>query len=250
MIDWAGLGETVTMTASELSEGTLVRLFWAAVAMSLILPRVPYGRLALYPFALLGTWAHELGHGVTAKITGGSFNRLEVHRNLDGFAFFSDVGEFRRAVVAAGGLVAPAIVGGLFIILGARETTAPFILVGLAVAVLLSVVLVVRNTFGLVALGLIGLVLVGVAWQAPELVRIFIAQLIGIQFCFASWGSLNYMFTKNFRSVNGNVIDSDTQTMANVLLLPYWFWGALIAATSLAILAGSFYIAWIQPLST
>lgn len=236
------------MTASDLSDGTLVRLFWAAVAVSLILPRLPYGRTVLFPFALLGTWAHELGHGLTALAAGGSFKRLEIHRNLDGLAFSSGVGRFGRAVVAAGGLLAPTVVGGLFIVLGARESTAPFILAGLAVAVLISVVLFVRNTFGWVALGLAGLVLVPVAWRAPELVRIFIAQLIGIQFCVASWGSLNYMFTKNFHRTDGTLTDSDTQTIANVLVLPYWFWGGLIAGISMLILAGSFYLAWIQPL--
>jgi len=153
-----------------------------------------------------------------------------------------------RAVVAAGGLLAPAVVGGLFIVLGARESTAPFILAGLALAVLVSVVLFVRNTFGWVALGLTGLVLVPVAWRAPELVRIFIAQLIGIQFCVASWGSLNYMFTKHFYRTDGTLTDSDTQTIAKVLVLPYWFWGGLIAGISMLILAGSFYLAWIQPL--
>lgn len=240
--------DSLTMTASELSEGTLIRLFWAAVAVSVILPRLPYGRLALYPFALLGTWAHELGHGLTALVAGGRFKRLEVHRNLDGLAFSSGVGPFGRAVVAAGGLLAPAVVGGLFIVLGSREATAPFILAGLAIAVLVSVVLFVRNTFGWVALGLVGLALIPVAFRAPELVRIFVAQLIGIQFCVASWGSLNYMFTKNFHRTDGTLTDSDTQTIANVLLLPYWFWGGVIALFSLAILVGSFYVAWLEPL--
>jgi hypothetical protein len=233
---------------SELGDGDLIRAFWAAVALSLILPRLPYGRTLLYPFALLGTWAHELGHGLTALAAGGSFRRLEVHRNLDGLAFSSGVGPLGRAVVAAGGLLAPAVAGGLVIVLGANDTTAPWILTGLAVAVLTSVVLFVRNLFGWVALGLIGIVLVPVALRAPEMVRIFVAQLVGIQFCVASWGSLDYMFTKHFHRTDGKLTDSDTQTIANVLMLPYWFWGGIIAAISLVILGGSFYLAWIEPL--
>ena len=247
MIDWAGVADTLTGTAADLSDGQLIRLFWAAVALSLIVPRLPYGRYLLYPFALLGTWAHEMGHGVTALLAGGSFKRLEIHRNLDGLAWSSGVGRFGRAVVAAGGLLAPAVAGGLVILLGARESTAPWILAGLAVAVLVSVVLFVRNAFGLIALALTGLALIPVAWLAPVTVRIFVAQLVGIQFCVASWGSLNYMFTKNFHRQDGTLTDSDTQTIANVLLLPYWFWGGLIAAFSLLILGASFYLAWIYP---
>ncbi len=248
--DWAGLSETLTGTVSDLSEGQLIRVFWAAVILSLLVPRVPYGRLLLYPFALLGTWAHEMGHGVTALLAGGSFRRLEIHRNLDGLAWSSGVGPFGRAVVAAGGLLAPAVAGGLVIVLGAQESTAPWILAGLAVAVLASVVLFVRNTFGWIALALTGLALIPVASLAPEVIRVFIAQLVGIQFCVASWGSLNYMFTKNFYRNDGTLTDSDTQTIANVLLLPYWFWGGLIAGMSLLILAGSFYLAWIYPNGT
>jgi hypothetical protein len=247
VIEWVGASEVLTGTLSELSEGQLIRVFWAAVVLSLVLPRLPYGRLALYPFALLATWAHEMGHGVTALAVGGSFRRLEIHRNLDGLAWSSGVGPLRRAIVAAGGLLAPAVAGGLVIVLGSQESTAPWILAGLAVAVLASVVLFVRNAFGWIALALTGLVLIPAAWWAPEMVRIFVAQLVGIQFCVASWGSLDYMFTKNFRRNDGTLTDSDTQTIANVLLLPYWFWGAIIAALSLLILAGSFYLAWIYP---
>jgi hypothetical protein len=250
VVDVAAWTDSLSELSEELSEGELIRVFWAAVILSLVLPRLPYGRTLLYPFALLGTWAHELGHGLTALVAGGSFKRLEVHRNLDGLAYSSGVGPFGRAVVAAGGLLAPAVAGGLVIVLGANDGTAPWILAGLAIAVLASVVLFVRNLFGWVALGLIGLVLVPVALRAPEVVRIFVAQLVGIQFCVASWGSLDYMFTKHFYRTDGQLTDSDTQTIANVLVLPYWFWGGIIAAVSLAILGASFYLAWIEPVWT
>lgn len=233
---------------TQAGDGELEQAFWVAVILSVVLPRIPYGRTLLYPFALLGTWAHELGHGITALLAGGSFRRLEIHRNLDGLAFSSGVGPLGRAVVAAGGLLAPAVAGGGFIVLGASESTAPFILTFLAATILVSVLLFVRNPFGWVALALTGLALVPIALFASEVIRIFVAQLVGIQFCFASWGSLNYMFTKNFHRNDGTLTDSDTQTIANVLLLPYWFWGGVIAALSLAIVAGSFYMAWVRPL--
>jgi len=235
----------VTETFEGLQDGELIRLFWAAVVVSLIAPRLPYGRWIVYPFSLLSTWAHEMGHGLTAIAFGGSFHRLELWGNLEGVAWFGGVGPLRRAIVAAGGLLAPAMAGGIIIILGAREATAPFILTGLAVLVWVSIFFFVRNRFGMAALTLIGMAMVLLALRAPEPAKIFVAQLIGIQFCIASWGSMNYMFTKNFRDHSGAITDSDTQAIANVLLLPYWFWGTLIAATSLAILGGSFYLAWL-----
>lgn len=243
MFETGVLGQRV----AELTDGELIRLFWGAVVLSLILPRIPYGRLLLYPFALLGTWAHEMGHGLTALATGGRFRRLVIYRNLDGLAYF-ETGSLRRVLVAAGGLLAPAVVGGGFIVLGSRESTAPFVLAGLAIALLVSLVLFVRNAFGWLSLALVGAALVPVAWWAPETVRVFVAQMVGIQLCVASWGSLNYMFTRHFHRADGTLTDSDTQMIANVLLLPYWFWGAMIAALSFLILAGSFYLAWLAPL--
>lgn len=224
----------------------LMIFFWVAAVVSFVLPRIPYGRNVLYPFALLSTWIHEMGHGLFAIIAGGSFNRLVLFSNLGGTAYSSGVGSLGRAFVAAGGLLGPALAGGLIIVLGSREGTARWVLAGLSVILVVSLVLFVRNTFGWIALGLIAAVLGPLALYGPELLRIFVAQLIGIQFCLASWGTLDYMFTRSFRR-DGRVIDSDTQEIADVLLLPYWFWGGLIALASFAIMASSFYVAWILP---
>jgi hypothetical protein len=224
----------------------LMAFFWVAAAVSVILPRIPYGRQVLYPFALLGTWVHEMGHGLVAIMAGGSFNRLMIYQNLGGTAYSSGVGTLGRAFVAAGGLLGPAIAGGIIIILGSRESTARWVLAGLAIILALSLVLFVRNAFGWFALGLIAALLGPLALYGPEIAKVFVAQLIGIQFCMASWGTLDYMFTKNFQR-DGQIIDSDTQEIAEVLLLPYWFWGGLIALTSFGIMASSFYVAWIRP---
>lgn len=235
------------LTGATGSGNRLLALFWVAAAISLVLPRIPYGRHLLYPFALLGTWAHEMGHGVFAVLAGGSFNRLVIYQNLGGTAYSSGVGSLGRAFVAAGGLLGPALAGGIIIVLGSREASVRWILAGLAVLLGLSLLLVVRNVFGWVALGVIAIVLGGLAAYGPEAVRVLVTQLIGIQFCFASWGTLDYMFTRDFVR-DGQVIESDTQEIADVLLLPYWFWGGLIALTSLAIMASSFYFAWVRPL--
>lgn len=236
----------LTDNLTDAGNNRLMAFFWVAAAVSIILPRIPYGRNVLYPFALLGTWVHEMGHGLVAILAGGSFNRLLIYQNLGGTAYSSGVGSLGRAFVAAGGLLGPAIAGGVIIILGSRESTARWVLAGLAIVLAISLILFVRNAFGWFALGLIAALLAPLALYGPEIVKVFVAQLIGIQFCLASWGTLDYMFTKNFRR-DGQVIDSDTQEIAEVLLLPYWFWGGLIALLSFGIMASSFYIAWIRP---
>lgn len=228
------------------STDQLATLFWVAVAASIVVPRLPYGRQLLYPFALLNTWVHEMGHGLAAIAVGGRFRRLEIYPNLGGQAHSSGIWGLRRAVVSAGGLLGPAVAGGLVIIAGSRQETAGLVLGVLALALVLSLLAVVRNLFAWLSLGAVAAILAPLAFYGPEGLRIFLAQLVGIQFCFACWGTLDYMFTKQFVR-DGYVIDSDTQEIANVLLLPYWFWAAVIAVVSFGLLVGSFYLAWMLP---
>lgn len=224
----------------------LATLFWVAVAVSIVVPRLPFGRRILYPFALLSTWVHEMGHGLAAVVVGGRFRRLEIYSNLGGQALSTGVRGVRRAVVAAGGLIGPAVAGGAVIVFGSRDRTAGWVLAVLAVAIGLSLIAVVRNLFGWLALGAVAAALAPIAVYGPEGVRIFLAQLIGIQFCLAFWGTLDYMFTKNFVR-DGRILDSDTQEIANVLVLPYWFWAGVITLASGALLIGAFYLAWMGP---
>ena len=221
-------------------------MFWVAVLVSVVLPRIPFGRNLLYPFALLGTWAHEMGHGLVGLVVGGGFERLEIYRDLGGVAFIGGVGSLAGVLVSAGGLLGPALFGAAVIVLGARTGPARWVLAGLGLIVLLSAALVVRNAFGFVAMALIGAALVGIGLKAPDTARIGLSQLVGVQFCLASWGTLDYMFTKNFER-DGRVVDSDTQNIADVLVAPYWFWGGVVAAASAALMFWAFHRAWIRP---
>lgn len=234
---------------TDLQASRLVTLFWLAVGASIVLPRLPFGRTVLYPFALLSTWVHEMGHGLAAIAVGGRFRQLEIYPNLGGQAVSSGVYGVGRAIVSAGGLLGPALAGGAIIVSGSREQTAPWVLAVVAASVFFSLVAFVRNLYGWLALGGVAAVLVPVALYAPIEARIFLAQLIGIQFCLACWGSLDYMFTKNFYR-DGRILNSDTEEIARVLILPYWFWGGLIALISLGVVVGSFYLAWVLPTAT
>lgn len=224
----------------------LVLAFVGAVVLSLGLSFVPYGRHALYPFALIATWAHEMGHGLTALLVGGSFEHLELYSDLGGVAFTRRPDGLRAAAVSAGGLLGPALLGGLVVILGAREATARRVLIALGGALALSLVIWVRNPFGMLGVALLAAGVLALARWGGEAPRLVVTQMVGIQLCLGSLGSFDYMFTREFER-GGKVMASDTQAIAQQLLLPYWLWGALIAATSLLILAAAFWVAWIRP---
>src|SRR5436305_1988951 len=75
------------------------------------------GRQILYPFTLLATYAHEMGHGLTALVLGGHFESLEMYANGSGLAQWTgDLGRIARGLVAAGGLVGPSIAGATILV--------------------------------------------------------------------------------------------------------------------------------------
>jgi hypothetical protein len=226
----------------------LMAAFLLAALVSVVLHFIqPWGRYALYPFALMATWAHEMGHGLAAIALGGSFSHLELYSDLGGVAYHTAGGFFARPLVSMAGLLGPAIAGGAVIVMGARsERAARSVITVLAVAIALSIAIWIRSLFGVLAMGLITLALALLAARGGQMAELFTTQLIGIQFCLGSLGDFDYMFSPGFVR-DGRPMLSDTGAIAESWLLPYWFWGALVAALSVAILALAFYRAWIRP---
>lgn len=223
----------------------MVASFAAAAVLSVVLGYVPYGRNIIYPFALLATWAHEMGHGLGALLTGNSFLELELYRSLGGQATTSGADGWEQVVVSSAGLLGPAIAGAIVMIAGSRARTAPVVLGVVGVCVLLSVVFWIRNLFGVIAMTAIGAVLVVLARYAPALARVVLAQVIAVQMALSAWSSRDYLFVEGFER-NGYQ-RSDTGAIEDVLVLPHWIWGGLIGAMSIGILVAAFRFAWLRP---
>lgn len=234
-------------TSSPLSRGPLMAAFGAAVAVSVILGLFPWGRKVLYPLALLGTWAHEMGHGIGALLTGNRFEELELYRSLGGQALIGGAEGFSQVVVSSAGLIGPAVLGAMVMIAGSRARTAPFVLAGLAAVIVASALIWIRNGFGFVSMLLIAAALGLIAKFAPEVVRIATAQLVAIQLALSAWSSRDYLFISGFERDGWH--DSDTQNIADELFLPYWFWGGLLGGLSILVLLWAFWYAWIRPLA-
>ncbi|MGB3641665.1 MAG: M50 family metallopeptidase, partial [Rivularia sp. (in: cyanobacteria)] len=101
-------------------------LIGAAVA-TVVLWQVPYGDYILYPFSILATWFHEMGHGLAAIFLGGNFRQLEIFPNGSGVATHSGrlfLGPIGRAFVAAAGLLGPPIAGAILILASRSFKTA------------------------------------------------------------------------------------------------------------------------------
>lgn len=216
--------------------------FWAAVAITLVAWFVPYGQWVIYPFSLLATWAHEMGHGLTALLVGGSFHKLEIMPNLSGLATSATGGRMAQAAVSAGGLVGAPLCGALIIALGPRRKLTRIILGVLAGVLALSLLLWVRNLFGAITVAAWFLVLALAAWKLPRRGRFVLVQLLGIQLTLSAMKGWRYLFTDE-AVINGQRMSSDVSAISDALLLPYWFWGGLLTLFNLALLLGAYWIA-------
>lgn len=230
-----------------LERRTLARAFWVAVGVTLALYLVPFGRMLLYPFSLLATWAHEMGHGLSALMVGGRFASLHLFPDLGGVAYtYQPATMTAPALIAAGGLLGPAVAGGLTVLFSARPRLARLVLYVLAFLLLGSLVLWVRNPFGIAAVAGLGLGFGAVARYGGDRLKLMLGQFTGIQLGLGSLSTFDYMFTPGFERQGVRQV-SDTQAIAEQLLLPYWFWGGVVALLSLAILGGAFWLAWMRP---
>ncbi|MCP5118385.1 MAG: hypothetical protein GY953_46830, partial [bacterium] len=119
-------------------------IFVGVVAFSLAMYVVPYGHYVAYPLVLLSTFAHEMGHGVTAMLTGGEFVSFEMHADASGVAHLKlPDSRLVRAATSAGGLVGPAVLAAILFWLAKRPRRAHAGLVGLGALCVVALVLVV-----------------------------------------------------------------------------------------------------------
>jgi hypothetical protein len=193
-----------------------------------------------YPFRLLGTWFHEMGHGLTALLVGGDFIKLVIYSNGGGTAY-SQLGasylpyNIAHALVAAGGLLGSTLVGALLII---SAKTAKYSVIALRVLtgiMVLSLVLWIRSYWGVVMISSFAVVFVIVSLLKSKTFETALVLFLGLQANLSSYFQIDYLFTKEFVR-NDEVRISDTQAIAQELFLPYWFWGFLILCFSIWVL--------------
>ncbi len=220
----------------------LTWLIAAAIATALLW-QLPGGDYILYPFTILATWFHEMGHGLMALLLGGQFQKLEIFSNGSGVATYgiqSSLGPIVPAIIAAAGPMGPPIAGAALILASRSFRAATLSLKILGSFLLFSTLIWVRSWFGLLAIPLLGLIILGIALKAPRWAQGFVIQFLGVQACVSTYHQLDYLFSQSA----GPLGLSDTAQMQRYLLLPYWFWGGLMAIASLLILVQSLRVAY------
>lgn len=223
-----GLGKAELRTAR--------KVFWISLVVTALLYAIPYGQYVAYPLLLLSTLVHELGHGLSAVLMGGSFEQFQMWPNGSGVAMHAGrYSSIQSAVVSAGGLVGPAI-GAALGLTCARGVRSSRVFLGIiGVGLLLAEILVVRNGFGLVFVGAVALICLVLAAKAgAELVQIGV-MFLSVQLALSVFSRGDYLFTDVAMTSKG-AMPSDVAHMATALGGPYWLWGGVCALFSVVAL--------------
>ena len=209
-----------------------------SIGITISLYFFPFGRSIAYPLLLLSTLAHEMGHGIAALLVGGKFEEFHLYADASGVAYSSFLGganRFQSAWTSAGGLVGPAFVGMLMFICGRNEKHNKLFLTVLGSGILLSVLLVVRNGFGMGFVSAVGFITLFIGVRSSKRIAQLFSYFIGVQLSLSVFSRGEYLFMEKAETTAGPM-PSDVANMANALFLPYWFWGIVCGGLSIIFL--------------
>jgi len=198
--------------------------------------QLPYLGWVQYPFVLLGTWFHEMGHGLTALMVGGTFEHLEIYENGGGVAYYTAGNSYlprsiANAFVASGGLLGPVIIGGVLIASAKHHKSSMIVLRALIALMILSLLLWVRSFWGIAVLSGYIAVLIGITLFKSRKLEVITILFLGLQSVLSTYLQLDYLFTKQFER-NGGIQISDTQAIAENTFGFYWLWAIVIVIVS------------------
>ncbi|MFF5445101.1 M50 family metallopeptidase [Streptomyces sp. NPDC012888] len=201
----------------------------AAAALAVVVPRGPWrvSRNAI-------TIAHEGGHGLIAVLTGRRLEGIRLHSDTSGLT----VSRGRPAglgmvLTAAAGYTAPPLLGlgGAALLSGHRIT----LLLWVATALLLAMLVMIRNAYGALTVVLSGGTFLLVSWLAPAGVQAAFAYTV---VWFLLLGGVRPVFELQAKRRHAGAPDSDADQLARLTRVPPALWLFLFHAVSLCSLTG------------
>jgi hypothetical protein len=220
-----------------------------AVVAALALAFIPGINLLGYPFRLLITFVHELGHGLAAILTGGRFGRFVVFTNGEGVAYTA--GGWRLLIIPAGYL-SSALFGAGMIALGRNaewSKNALMIIGGILVLLTLRYALpniVSEHWFqGIITViaGIgIGIGFIYVARYTNSMIILFLTNLLGIQAGLTAFNDLLALIRLTSSTQGSN----DARSMAAITFIPAIVWAFIWAISAASIIGFSIWRTWLR----
>ncbi|MFJ5264029.1 M50 family metallopeptidase [Streptomyces sp. NPDC088387] len=200
-----------------------------AAALAVVVPQLPWriSRNAI-------TIAHEGGHGLIALVTGRTLTGIRLHSDTSGLTVSRGkphgVG---MILTAAAGYTAPPLLGlgGAALLSGGRIT----LLLWIATALLVAMLVMIRNAYGVLTVLVSGGLFLLVSWLAGPQVQAAFAYVV---VWFLLLGGVRPAFELQAKRRRGGAGDSDADQLSRLTHVPAGLWLFLFHAVSLCSLIG------------
>ncbi|MFD5767533.1 M50 family metallopeptidase [Streptomyces sp. NPDC127049] len=180
------------------------------------------------------TIAHEGGHALVALAAGRRLEAIRLHSDTSGLTVTRGrpTGLGVVLTLAAGYTAAPLLGLGGAALLGAGRVT---VLLWAASALLLAMLVMVRNAYGILSVVLTGALFVLVSWLAPAEVRAVFAYAV---VWFLLLGGVRPPFELQSKRRHDGAPDSDADQLSRLTHVPAGVWLAFFHTVSLSCLIG------------
>jgi hypothetical protein len=182
-----------------------------------IVMNVPYIRWALYPFTIFSTWIHEICHGIAAEMIGADIMKLQIFADGSGLAYIAYPADTQDRIgfVASAGYQGTAVIGCLLLLVRRTKRGPRTGCLAIALLMLVSVLLWIRNAFGLAFGIFMGSALVGVAVFLPSQHMRNVYVLLAVTCSLNAITSVHNLYGNSYM-VNGEASSTDAHTMAGL----------------------------------
>ncbi|MCX4857077.1 M50 family metallopeptidase [Streptomyces canus] len=180
------------------------------------------------------TIAHEGGHGLVALLTGRQLTGIRLHSDTSGLTVSRGKPHgIGMILTAAAGYTAPPLLGlGGAALLAAGRIT---LLLWVATALLVVMLVMIRNAYGALTVVLTGGTFVVVSWLAGPQVQAAFAYAV---VWFLLLGGVRPAFELQAKRARGGAGDSDADQLSRLTNVPAGLWLFLFHAVSLCSLIG------------
>ncbi|GGS85232.1 M50 family metallopeptidase [Streptomyces griseoviridis] len=217
------------VTGTQPDPGLWVVIATLVAALAVVVPHRPW-RIARNAVTI----AHEGGHGLVALLTGRRLTGIRLHSDTSGLTVSRGKPTgLGMILTAASGYTAPPLLGlGGAALLGAGRIT---LLLWLATALLLALLVMIRNAYGALTVLLTGGAFVLVSWLAGPQVQAAFAYAV---VWFLLLGGVRPAFELQAKRSRGGAGDSDADQLARLTHAPAGVWFFLFHMVSLCSLIG------------
>ncbi|MGW7574325.1 M50 family metallopeptidase [Streptomyces sp. NPDC054765] len=180
------------------------------------------------------TIAHEGGHGLLALLTGRRLDGIRLHSDTSGLTVSRGKPTgLGMVLTAAAGYIAPSLLG----LAGAALLAAGHITALLwgATALLLAMLIMIRNAYGVLTVVLTGAAFVLVSWLTTAQVQAAFAYVV---VWFLLLGGVRPPFELTGKRRRGGAVDSDPDQLARLTHVPAAVWLGLFHVVTLCSLVG------------